>query len=196
MTRKMIRIKYGELKRLISEASDAEEMQPVDGNDSIDSQVDKYLAQYETEAQSSKNEGLDMRWLTKRFLQEAGQDGDEEGDAPDDAAEEPAGPPAPEVPEKLGLDKIDVSSFANSVARLISNADSLLEFRNSIARRAINFVAKTYDDQVVGELKDKLQEEHGIVPGKSKMDVNDEDFAAPRADRAGEGFGTAGGGAP
>jgi len=86
-----------------------------------------------------------------------------------------------------------MESFVNSVVRLIENYDSLLEVRSTIARRAMNFIAKSYEPDVVESLKRTLRDDHGLVPGESALDVSDEEFQAPPADRAGASPG--GGGA-
>ncbi len=156
---------------------------PQEESDSLDSQVDRYLAQYEGEAKTAKTEGLDFRMMTRRFLNEAGEDEEDEEEEPA-AAEEPE---APTEPTKMTLEDIDLQSFANSVIRLVDNYDSLLEVRSTLARRAINFVAKAYDPDVVEELKRVLRDEHGLIPGESPMDTDAEEFVAPAADRAGSG---------
>jgi hypothetical protein len=175
-----IKISVGQLKNLLREAFLLEEKGelPEESDDSLDSQVDRYLSQYEGEAKSSKTEGLDFRMLTRRILGEAGEDEEEGGDV--------AGEPA-----KLALEDIDIDSFANGVVRLIENYDSLLEVRSTLARRAINFVAKSYDPEVVEALKTTLRDDHGIVPGESEQDTEDELYTAPRAARAGDGGGGA-----
>lgn len=139
-------------------------------DDSLDSQVDRYLGEYEGEAKNSKQEGKDFRALTRRIVSEA------EGD---DQAAGAAG--------KLSGDNIDVESFANSVARMIDNYDSLLEVRSTLARRAKNFLVKAYDDEVVQSFMRCMREDHGIVPGENKGDIDAEEYPAPVADRAGSG---------
>lgn len=178
------KIRFGELKRLVREAllreeEGDEQAAEHEQDDSLDAQVDRYLAQYEGEAKSSKQEGRDFRMLTRRILGEAEGDEDEGGDESGDAAAEP--------PTKLTLDDLDVESFANSIVRLIDNYDSLLEVRSTLARRAINFIAKSYSPDVVEALKQSLRDDHGLVPGESKEDVDDEAYPAPAADRAGSG---------
>lgn len=186
-----VRITVGQLKSLLKESLIFEEEEVTtkpseEGNDSLDSQVDRYLADYESEAKSSKNEGLDFRMMTRRIMNEA--EGDE--DASDESGAEDA---TTEEPQKLSLDDIDVESFANSVARLVDNYDSLLEVKNTLVRRAQGFLAKTYDPDVVESFERLMREEHGIVPGKSKQEVEADEFPAPAAARAGEGGGAGGG---
>jgi hypothetical protein len=152
-----------------------------EGGDSLDNQVDKYLAQYEGEAKTAKVEGLDFRALTRRLLTEEGED--EPGEDPGTA-------------EKLGLDDLNVESFADSVVRLIDNYDSLLEVRNTLLRRAKGFLKKTYNDDVLEAYDRLMREEHGVEDGKSPGEVSAEEFPAPQADRSGAGDvgGTTGGG--
>jgi hypothetical protein len=189
---------YGNLRRLVQEALKPmslhegilhEASNDVDpGSDSLDTQVDKYFAEYETEAKNTKNEGYSVRAVMSRLITEADDDVNAEEPKKDDASPDAA------APEKLGLDSIDVASFANSVIRLVDNYDSLLEVRDTIVSRGISFLKKTYGDDVVKGYTDALRDQHGIVPGKSKMDVNDDEFPAPVSDRAGGG--EEGGGAP
>lgn len=181
--KRMIRV--GDLRRLIAESllrEQGDEVPTQETEDSLDAQVDRYLAQYEGEAKTSKQEGLDFRMMTRRILSEAEEDEEEGG------GEEPAGEPA-----KLSLDDLDLESFANGVARLIENYDSLLEVRNTLLRRARGFLAKGYEPDVVQEFERVMRESHGMADGESEQDIADEDFPAPGADRAGEG---GAGGAP
>lgn len=148
--------------------------------DSIDVQVDNYLATYENTAKTTQAEGIDWRSDVRDFLTEA--EGDEEEEA-EGGEEEPES--EVEEPSKMSVHDIDVESFANSVARMIENYDSLLEIQNTLIRRSTNFIAKNYDDEVVKLLKTALKEQHGLVPGKSKGELEGEEFAAPRAGEAG-----------
>jgi len=181
---------------LLREADDEDET-PEAGEDSLDTQIDKYFASYEDEAKTSKNEGLNFRMMTRRFLVETGDDdeedkGDEEetaddeggtdepseGDDEDDEEEEP------EEPKKLTTEDIDIKLFASDVVRLIENYDSLLEVRNTILRRAANFIAKSYESDVVDSFNEELLESHGMEIGKSEQEQKD-DFEAPKAGAAG-----------
>jgi len=187
------KIPVWQLKRMIAEAFLGEDdappavAPPEEKDTSLDSQVDRYFSEYESEAKSAKNEGADFRRLLRRLLE---AEGDTTGnEAPADDGDDEAGDPA-----KQGVDSIDLENFANSVVRLIENYDSLLEVRSTITRRAKNFLAKAYSEDVVEAFDKVMRDEHGIVPGESKIDVEDEEFPAPGADRAGDGGGA--GGAP
>ena len=155
-----------EVKRNLSEVAEKQE----DGEDSLDSQVDRYLSDYESESRVSKMEGKDFRMMVRRFLSEA--EGDEEKK---DEKE----------PEKLKAEDIDVESFLGSVMRLVDNYDALLEVRNTILRRAVNFLVKGYEPAVGEAFKENLLDVYGMELGKSKSEVEDDEFQAPTADRAG-----------
>jgi hypothetical protein len=172
--------------RIITEASeDATELLDVDGNDSLDKQVDDYLSQYQSEATEEATIQESRTYKSRRHLFEAGEDEDEMDS--DESFEDE------EVEKnKESLSKIDVASFASDVARLIENYDSLLEVKSTIARRAANFLSETYDEKVVMEFESVLREEHGISPNKSKWEIDAEDNAAPPAERTGGSSGGAG----
>lgn len=180
--RKFTIVRVADLKHLIREAviceEDASAMPLPEENDaSLDAQVDRYLTQYEQEAKSAQNEGVDFRTMTRRILNEAGED-----DNAEDKGDEASKPPA-----KVGSGQIDVENFSNSVVRLIDNYDSLLEVRSTLVRRAKNFLSKVYSPDVIDAFERVMREEHGIVPGENKGDVEAEDFPIPNADRAGSG---------
>ena len=206
---------FKRLVRVLREADSASEsFKSEKGQISIDQQIDRYFAQFESEAGISKNESYFRGF---RLLKEEGEDelggddelsvddalgGDEEepaddapggGDEGESADAEEGDESAEEAPpEKLGIDSLDVFTFSNGIARLIDNYDSMLEFKNTILRRALNFIRKSYTDDVVDELKNVLAEEHGLEYDRSKFDREDTQYAAPSAQRAG---GTGGGSA-
>jgi hypothetical protein len=168
------------LARLLREAKDDEVKE--DGEDSLDMQVDKYFSEYEAEAKNAKNEGLDLRTITRRIMSEADED-EKEDDSEEPAAEE--GADAEPEPEKLTIEDIDVGSFVTDVMRLVDNYDSLLEVRNTVLRRAVNFLNKTYEKDVADSFKEQLIESYGVEIGKSKFEQEDEEFPAPKAGAAG-----------
>lgn len=155
------------------------------GDDSLDNQVDRYFAEYESSSKSAQHEGRDFRMTIRRLLSEAGDD-DTASDGPDAGAGDDA-TPAPAAPQKGNIDQIDVEEFANNVARLVENYDNLLEVRSTLVRRAINFISKNYDQTTVSSLENTLRDKHGMAAGETKQEVDDDMFTAPRADRAGPG---------
>lgn len=162
-----------QVKLLLNEEKIKKEMK-----DSLDQQVDDLLISYESEAKTKKNEGLDFRMMTRRFLSSPLLEAEEDKDKEEDKE-------ADKDKKKLTIEDIDVEDFAASVSRMIDNYDSLLEVRNTLARRAINFLVENYEEDVVNEFKNVLEEEHDISIGKTKSELEDEEFEAPFADRAG-----------
>lgn len=153
-------------------------LKPREEETSIDSQIDRYFSDYESEAKLSKKESKNWRATVRRIV-EAEDDADIDVDLDADLKKE------------IPLENIDISSFTNGVMRLIENYDSLLEVRNTILRRAINFLSENYSEEVIDALKDSLKSEHGVEIGKSKNDMED-DVLAPAAAGAGS-LGAAGG---
>jgi hypothetical protein len=169
----MSRLTVDQLRRLIVEEIQknllevGEKDKKEEGEDSLDAQIDRYFADYESESKDAKLEGKDFRMMTRRFLLEAEEDEKKE------------------EPKKLTGEDIDVENFLDSVMRLVDNYDALLEVRNTILRRAINFLVKGYEPAVVDAFKENLMDIYGVEIGKSKSEVEDEEFPSPDADRAG-----------
>lgn len=162
---------------VLREADENDDVEKEDGNDSLDNQVDKYFGDYEAEAKSAKTEGADWRRTVRRIVEETDT---EEESSDDDLFGDAAGDSS-----KLSEDAIDLGNFTNSIIRLIDNYDSLLEVRNTILRRASNFLNKNYDDSVVEQFKNTLREDHGLEIGKSQEETSADEFAAPAAGAAG-----------
>jgi hypothetical protein len=182
---------------LVTEAGDNGDSQShIEGasGDSLDNQVDRYLAQYENDSKkgdgemtggsvsTQQAERMDWRDLIGGILIEAGDEGDDD-DADDDKSAALDAPDA-DGPPKLGLDNIDVARFADNVVRLIKNYDSLLEVQATLMRRAESFLTKTYDDEVVKAYQDVLRDDHGMEPGEDHKSLNADKYPAPAADRA------------
>ena len=183
--------------------------------DSLDEQVDKYLSQYESDSKKTDNtlqspgasaqqmESMDWRDLVKGIIVESPYDmnqagqGDKDAQGPDDAA-----PGADDMTgddddaQKLSMEDIDVAKFCDDVVRLIENYDSLLEVKATLMRRARNFLAKNYQEEVVTAFDNVLRDDHGMVPGQDKQSVDDERFPAPPAARASGSAEPGAGGAP
>jgi hypothetical protein len=169
------------LKQLARLLREAEEEQPKkeEGEDSVDAQIDKYLSQYESQAKedaSAKMESVSFDRLTrdwKRLVEAEDEENDEEL-------------------EKAKLEELDMKSFVSDVMRLVDNAESLLELRNTILRRAANYLSENYEGDALQTFNEELLESHGIEIGQSESEKQDE-FQPPRAGAAGPmgGGGTA-----
>lgn len=142
--------------------------------DSLDQQVDDLLISYESDAKiKEKNEAVDFNSMTRKFLTTLSEaEGDEK-----EKVEEPK--------KKLTSEDINIEKFTSDVVRLIDNYDSLLEVRNTLARRAINFLMDNYDPSVANEFKIVLEDQHDISIGKSSYAEKDEEYPAPPAERSG-----------
>jgi len=162
------------VKKLLKEAESAEKPLP---EASLDVQVDDYFVQYEKGAKPVKKESIDHWSMTRDFLLEAE---DEDKKDTDKSA-------------KLTEEDLDVEVFASDVVRLVDNYDSLLSIRDTIIRRAINFLSKNYENTVVETFKMTLEDQHDISVDKPK-EQDFEKFQAPPADRA-SGSAAGGGGA-
>lgn len=174
-----LKVNVNTLKKLIQEQVSLllqEEKEQKLLEDSLDQQVDDFLVSYESDAKV-KNESVNFHSMTRDFLTTLSEAENEkpEGDSKG---------------KKLTSQNINIEDFAENVVRLIDNYDSLLEVRNTIARRAINFLSKNYEPSVVNEFKIVLQDQHDIEIGKSKSEIEDQKFPAPLAARSG---GTGGG---
>lgn len=178
------------LKSIVKILREAKEEQKEIGEDSLDDQIDRYFVSYEAESKKSKNEGLDFRMMTRVFLLEAEkEEKDEKNDKENKGSEEAEKSKAIAAP-KSSLEDLDMSSFVSDVIRLVDNYDSLLEVRNTILRRAANFLSKNYEKVASDAFKEELLESYGIEIGQSESEKTDE-FMAPKAGAAGP----AGGGA-
>lgn len=145
-----------------------EEVKEVEGQDSLDAQVDKYLMQYEKEAKLTKKEGLDHRFMSRRFFLQLTE-------AEDDT---------------LTSEDIDVRSFAADLVRLIDNYDNLLEVRRTLVRRAVKFISDAYEEDVVNSLKEILEQDYDVSLEHGEFDKYADD-QPPLADRAGPEVGGA-----
>jgi hypothetical protein len=161
-----------DLARLLREAEGEEKKPELEkGEDSLDTQVDKFLSSYEEEAKNSKNEGFNYGMIARRFIFEADEDKE------DDKAPE-------EKTEKLTGDDLNMQSFVTDVMRLVDNYDNLLEIRNTLLRRAANRLAKNYEPDVLAAFKEVLLESYGVEIGQSESEKADE-YQAPKAGAAG-----------
>lgn len=180
------------IERLLREAEEPISDPDLEGDDSVDTQIDRYFADFEGEAQNLKKEGSDFRMFMRRFLNEAEDEGDEESEddkslddmLDDDAASGGEKDTSEEVKEapKLKSSDIDMTNFVNGVMRLVDNYDSLLEIRNTVLRRAAKFVKEKYEPDALDLFKQELLETFGEKIGKSDKDMED-DLDVPGAAR-------------
>jgi hypothetical protein len=65
-----------------------------------------------------------------------------------------------EAPENAKI--IDVDHFANRVARIVKNYDSLIDMEQLILKRANEFLELHYDEDTVSSFQDALRQMHGL----------------------------------
>lgn len=168
-----------ELARLLREGDD--EPKKESGEDSVDSQIDKYLSQYESQAKEeskTKFESVSFSRMTYdwRRLTEA-EDDEKKDDKKDDDTES-------EEPKKPKLEDINMGAFVSDVMRLVDNYDSLLELKNTILRRAANYLTENYEGDVLQSFKEELLESYVVEIGQSESEKEDQ-VQAPKAAAAG-----------
>jgi len=170
-------------KEFLFEAKEPEQ----EPGDSIDSQIDKLLIDYETEAKRSKNEGLDFRMITRRLLREEEEEDEDTDDSEEDdadGAKDDDADDADKETKKSPLDELNVESYVASVMRLVDNYDNLLEVRNTILRRAKNYLVKNYEPEALNSFDDNLRETYGMEVGEMESERQDK-FQPPKAGAAG-----------
>jgi hypothetical protein len=189
---------------------------------SVDQKIDSYLMQYEKEAvpldgadedklspegrqkaaeqpvplSERRKEKYLYRWLFEQDDAAAGEDaggdagggaggGDDlggGGETPEPGAEAPVAP----VP------KINIRKFAEGVARLVNNYQTLVDPKTIILNRAMYYIAKNYSPRLAKEMMSILERDFDLTP-KTKSQVQDEYPSAPRQANAGP---DSGGGVP
>lgn len=162
-----MKIRLRELLKIVNEELSKDDAEPKEGDASLDAQVDRYFVRYEEESRRPKKESFRRRRIIEA-------EDDAPADEPSDSSE----------PQKMTSSDIDVEVFANSVVRLIENYDALLEVRSTIARRAINYLAKEYDEETIELFKATLEDDHGLVPGETEQETNASHTRPPQADKA------------
>jgi hypothetical protein len=136
------------MKRSISEADVAtravsKEMKPARLSvDSLDDQIDSYIMKFEKRATEDKLEES-FRKHDLGFMLEVD---------------------APAQTEKAPKPNLNLTKFGKQVARLVMNADSLLDPRTVIINRASRFLEENYDEGHARDLLDFLETHFNITP--------------------------------
>ncbi len=181
---------------------------------SVDEKIDKYLLQYEKESVPLNNkEAPERNSLAEKRERRKSKDLYsflfEQDAAADPAAAEPPADPAADAgggddsgggddvkpgaeAEVAPVPKINVRKFAEGVARLASNYETLIDPKTIILNRAMYYISKNYSPRLAKEFMSILQRDFDLTP-KSISQREAEYPAAPR--QAGSGPDD-GGGAP
>ena len=75
---------------------------------------------------------------------------------------------------EVAADDIDLQQFANDLARLVKNYDSLLDIKSIILNKAYGYIQNNYGDDTVKALKDVLEQELGIEVERGAADKDQE----------------------
>jgi len=140
--------------------NEAEEEVTID--DSIDAQVYAFFTQAESTAlgAAEARTGLgpftvesSLRNMSLKFLlKEAGEEGGTEGEETES--------------------EFHVEAFTSEVSRLIQNADTLLDLKNTIIEMAKKYLTDKYDEDTASQFVESLQSQHNIEladPNQSGM---------------------------
>lgn len=155
----------------------------VEGNDSLDFQVDKLISSYKTSSENMMNESV----LYEADDEDTNLDIDVEDKDEEDSKKQKdkkQNKTNDLKPIKKSLDDINVREFCLSISTLIENIDNLIEFKNTLLRRSMNSLGKDFNEDVVRQFEIVMEDEFGLVIGKSSKDIED-DQQIPTADRAG-----------
>lgn len=157
---------------------------PIEVQDvSLDMKVDSYFMKYEKESLPTQQnyqvpgtdlgfpmeEGTEFKKYYKNFLKEA------EGDDPmadpslgggGDAGAGDTASASSDVPQppQINNPRLDVSNFAQGVARLVLNYENLLDPKTTILNRAKAYVTKNYDAGVAEQMMQIIHQEFGLEP--------------------------------
>lgn len=199
-----------QLAQMISE-QEAEETPEADEPDapsgaSVDEQIDALLLQYEKMSLPSEEEMIREVLDTKslKFILEQEEATDEEEEETEEieaaAADEEAEEEDPDEEEEVAEEDLvaqspvlDVATFALKVARLAEVPEKVLDLKDSIINRAIQYISSNYDELVAKEVEQTLMDNYQLaLPEEEVEKVVASDLPAPAAVGAGPGGGAGG----
>tara|TARA_R110000851_G_scaffold115875_1_gene241872 strand:- start:217 stop:825 length:609 start_codon:yes stop_codon:yes gene_type:complete len=165
---------------------------------SVDDQIDELFLQYEKLSLPDEEQML-QEMISKgslRFIleQEEPEEEAEEEEAIEDVDEEDADDAEDDsmVPDEVSP-SIDIGTFATKVARLAEMPEKVLDLKNAIINRAVQYLEQNYDDNVAKDFENALLDRFQLaVPENEIENLVAADLPAPPAVGAGSG-GAAGG---
>lgn len=209
-------MKYEDLKRLILEEfstivteQETDEVPTGDEPDvpssnSVDQQIDELLLQYEKLSLPGQSDSLDealssrsLKFILEQEEVDVEVDVEEppaegEAEAEEEVAEETEDEEV-EEPVEEKLPNLDVATFALKVARLAEIPEKVLDLKDAIINRAVQYLETNYNDTIAEEFKASLMDNFQLaVPEEEVETVLASDLPPPAAVGAGPG-GAAGG---
>ena len=162
---------------------------------SVDDQIDELFLQYEKLSLPDEEQML-QEMISKgslRFILE--QEEPEEEAEEEEAIEDEDADDAEDdsmVPDEVSP-SIDIGTFATKVARLAEMPEKVLDLKNAIINRAVQYLEQNYDDNVAKDFENALLDRFQLaVPENEIENLVAADLPAPPAVGAGSG-GAAGG---
>ena len=211
-------MKYKDLKSLILEEfstmiaeQESEEVPTGDEPDapspsSVDQQIDELLLQYEKLSLPDRADSLDEALTTRslKFILEQ-----EEVDAEVDVEEAPPEDEGEvevdytdeveeteeedEEPAEEKLPDLDIANFALKVARLAEIPEKVLDLKDAVINRAIQYLKSNYNDNVAKDFEAALMDKFQLaVPEEEVETLLASDLPPPAAVGAGPGVGAGG----
>ena len=173
---------------------------------SVDEQIDELLLQYEKLSLPSEEEELlemmknaSLRMILEQEEVDVEVDAEEEegeADAEAEAETEEGEADSEEETEEAPAEKVpslDIGSFALKVARLAEMPEKVLDLKDAIINRSIQYLQSNYNDNVAKEFESALMDRFQLaVPEEEVEVVVASDLPSPPAVGAGPG-GAAGG---
>ena len=183
MDRKLLKsLILEEMERMLNEQDDNEMSEKTRlSRDSVDDQIDSFILKFESQSVVDKDENDDTlealeEMSLRTFLLEQEEDEEPEGeDAPEEAAEaedeeDKEGDEESDMEKSADMGDVDevedvpkpklnINDFTKRVARLALNAETLLDVKSVIVKRAQNFLNENYDGTHVEEMLNILNAE-------------------------------------
>ncbi len=164
---------------------------------SVDAQIDELLLQYEKLAIPNAGDALlealknsSLRFILEQEEVNVGVSAEEEGEGEVEAEEEEV-EAGPEVEKKLP--DLDIATFALKVARLAEIPEKVLDLKDAIINRAIQYLETNYDNNVAKEFEAALMDKFQLaLPEEEVEKLVASDLPAPPAVGAGPGGGAGG----
>jgi len=163
---------------------------------SVDEQIDDLLFQYEKLATPDEEQVLQelIRKGSLRFILEQEEPEEEAEEAEEvEEVEEEGDEEAEDATPEEETPSIDIGTFATKVARLAEMPEKVLDLKNAIINRAVQYLEQNYDDNVAKDFQEALLDRFQLaVPEDEIENLVASDLPAPPAAGAGSG-GAAGG---
>jgi hypothetical protein len=174
---------------------------------SVDQQIDELLLQYEKLSLPDRTDSIDEALTTRslKFILEQEEVGvevdveeappEEEGEVEVDYTDEAEETEEEDVkePTEEKLPDLDIANFALKVARLAEIPEKVLDLKDAVINRAIQYLKSNYNDNVAKDFEAALMDKFQLaVPEEEVETLLASDLPPPAAVGAGPGVGAGG----